>query len=40
MMFIGACYTRSSQRQMPLPSVELPPLEDVIDAIVALLRPA
>jgi AcrR family transcriptional regulator len=39
MMFIGACYTRSSQRQMPLPKVELPPLDDVIDAIVALMAP-
>ena len=33
MMFIGACYTRSSQRQMPMPKAELPPLEDVIEAI-------
>jgi AcrR family transcriptional regulator len=39
MMFIGACYTRSSQRQMPLPKVELPPLDDIIDAIVALMAP-
>ena len=39
MMFIGACYTRSSQRQMPLPKVELPPLDDVIEAIVALMAP-
>ena len=39
MMFIGACYTRSSQRQMPLPKVELPPLDDVIDAVVALMAP-
>jgi AcrR family transcriptional regulator len=39
MMFIGACYTRSSQHQMPMPKVELPPLDDVIDAIVALIRP-
>jgi AcrR family transcriptional regulator len=39
MMFIGACYTRSSQRQMPMPQVELPPLDDVIDATVALMRP-
>ena len=39
MTFIGACYTRSSQRQMPLPKVELPPLDDVIDAIVALMAP-
>jgi hypothetical protein len=40
MMFIGACYTRAAQRQMPLPSVELPPLERIIDATVALLAPA
>ena len=40
MMFIGACYTRASQRQMPLPSVGLPPLERIIDAIAALLAPA
>ena len=39
MMFIGACYTRSSQRQMPLPDVELPPLQDIIDAVVALMEP-
>jgi AcrR family transcriptional regulator len=40
MMFIGACYTRSSQRQMPLPDVELPPLDDIVEAAVALMRPA
>jgi hypothetical protein len=40
MMFIGACYTRAAQHQMPLPSVELPPLERIIDATVALLAPA
>ena len=39
MMFIGACYTRSSQRQMPMPNTKLPPLEDVIEAMVALLAP-
>ena len=39
MMFIGACYTRSAQRQMPLPSAKLPALEDIIDATVALLAP-
>ena len=39
MMFIGACYTRSSQRQMPLPSVELPPLDDIVEATVALMAP-
>ena len=40
MMFIGACYTRASQRQLPLPAAELPPLEDIVDATVAALRPA
>ena len=40
MTFIGACYTRSSQRQMPLPSAELPRLDDIIDATVALMAPA
>ena len=39
MMFIGACHTRSSQRQMPLADVELPPLDDVIEATVALMAP-
>lgn len=39
MMFIGACYTRSSQRQMPLPSAELPPLDGIIEATVALIAP-
>ena len=39
MMFIGACYTRSAQRQMPLPTVGLPELDGIIDAMVALLGP-
>jgi AcrR family transcriptional regulator len=39
MMFIGACYTRASQRHMPLPNVELPPLEEIIEATVALMAP-
>jgi len=39
MMFIGACHTRSSQRQMPLADVELLPLDDVIEATVALMAP-
>jgi AcrR family transcriptional regulator len=39
MMFVGACYTRAAQRQMPLPNVELPTLEGIIDALVELLRP-
>ena len=40
MMFIGACYTRASQRETPLPSIALPPLERIIDSIVALMAPA
>jgi AcrR family transcriptional regulator len=40
MMFIGACHTRASQRQLPLPAAELPPLEAIIDATVAALQPA
>ena len=40
MMFIGACQTRAAQRQLPLPAVELPPLEDIIEATVAALRAA
>ena len=40
MMFIGACHTRASQRQMPLPAADLPPLQDIIDATVAALQPA
>jgi AcrR family transcriptional regulator len=39
MMFVGACYTRAAQRQMPMPG-QVPPLEDVIDALVELLAPA
>jgi AcrR family transcriptional regulator len=39
MMFIGACHTRASQRQLPLPAAELPPLEDIVDATVAALQP-
>jgi AcrR family transcriptional regulator len=38
-MFVGACHIRASQRQMPLPSAELPPLEDTVDALDELLRP-
>jgi AcrR family transcriptional regulator len=40
MMFVGACHTRASQRQLPLPAAKLPPLEEIIDATVAALRPA
>jgi AcrR family transcriptional regulator len=39
MMFIGACYTRSSQRQMPLPTAKLPALEDIVEAAVAAVAP-
>jgi AcrR family transcriptional regulator len=39
MLFIGACYTRAAQRQMPARVAELPALEDVIRATEELLRP-
>jgi AcrR family transcriptional regulator len=40
MMFVGACHTRASQRQLPLPAAKLPSLEEIIDETVAALRPA
>jgi AcrR family transcriptional regulator len=40
MLFVGACYTRAAQRQMPARVAELPALEDVIRATEELLRPA
>jgi AcrR family transcriptional regulator len=40
MLFIGACYTRAAQRHVPARVPELPPLEDVVQAAVDLLRPA
>lgn len=40
MMFVGACYTRAAQRQLPLHAVDLPALEDIITAAEKLLRPA
>ena len=40
MLFVGACYTRAAQRQMPAHVAELPALEDVIGAFEALLAPA
>jgi AcrR family transcriptional regulator len=40
MLFIGACYTRAAQRLMPARVPDLPPLEDVVRATEALLRPA
>lgn len=39
MMFVGACHTRASQRQMPAHRAELPSLEDVVLATEELLRP-
>ena len=39
MLFVGACYTRAAQRQMPADVAELPALEDIIDATEELLRP-
>jgi AcrR family transcriptional regulator len=38
MMFVGACYTRAAQRQMPARVMDLPALEDIIGATEALLR--
>jgi AcrR family transcriptional regulator len=38
-MFVGACYTRASQRQMPAHAAELPALEDIVRATVVLLSP-
>jgi AcrR family transcriptional regulator len=40
MLFVGACYTRAAQRQMPARVADLPALEDVILATEALLRPS
>jgi AcrR family transcriptional regulator len=40
MLFVGACYTRAAQRQMPAQVADLPALEDVILATEALLRPS
>jgi AcrR family transcriptional regulator len=39
MLFVGACYTRAAQRQMPAKVTELPALEDIIGVIEALLQP-
>jgi AcrR family transcriptional regulator len=39
MLFVGACYTRAAQRQMPALVSELPGLEDIIRATEELLRP-
>jgi AcrR family transcriptional regulator len=37
MMFVGACYTRASQRQLAMHAVELPTLQDVTTATERLL---
>jgi AcrR family transcriptional regulator len=39
MLFVGACYTRAAQRQMPAGVAELPGLEDIIRATEDLLQP-
>ncbi len=39
MLFVGACYTRAAQRQMPAHVAELPSLKDIIGAAETLLRP-
>jgi AcrR family transcriptional regulator len=39
MMFVGSCYTRASQRQMPGQGHELPALEDIVRATEELVRP-
>jgi AcrR family transcriptional regulator len=38
LMFVGACYTRVSQRQMPAHTADLPALEEVVRATEQLLR--
>jgi AcrR family transcriptional regulator len=39
LMFVGACFIRASQRQMPIHRVELPELDGVIDSLTAMLDP-
>ena len=39
MLFVGACYTRAAQRQIPAEVDELPGLETIIRATEELLRP-
>jgi AcrR family transcriptional regulator len=39
MMFVGACYTRAAQRQLPGRPSPLPPLDDVVRAAEELLLP-
>jgi len=38
LMFVGSCFLRASQRQMPLHKVTLPPLADVITTLDTILR--
>jgi len=38
MLFVGACFTRAAQRQMPAAVAELPGVEDIVRAAEALLR--
>ena len=40
MLFVGACYTRAAQRQMPARVAELPALADLIRTFEELLRTA
>lgn len=40
MLFVGACYTRAAQRQMPAQVADLPALEDVVGAFERLVRTA
>jgi AcrR family transcriptional regulator len=40
LLFVGACFIRASQRQMRIPSAQLPTLEDVTGALETLLRPS
>ncbi len=39
LLFVGTCLTRSYQRQIPTHRAQLPPLTDVVDALVRMLAP-
>jgi AcrR family transcriptional regulator len=39
MLFVGACYTRAAQRQMPAAVTDLPALEEIIATTEKLLHP-
>jgi AcrR family transcriptional regulator len=39
LMFVGTCFTRASQRQMPVHKSELPALSDVIAAFETMVKP-